>query len=436
MNWKDHISRNTFSAADAVKDVKSGDRVVIGHAAGASDTLIHAMVARAPQLRNVEVSHMVALNDCPYCRPEYEQSFRFNGLYISGPTREAVAEGRGDFTPIFFSQIPRLMGDASFPIDAFLLAVSPPDEQGRVSLGVSFDYALQAIRSAKMTIVTVTPHMPYVYGGQALVDVRDIARFVFADEPLHELLPPKIGPIEQAIGANIAALVPDGACLQLGIGAIPDAVLNMLGDKKDLGVHSEMVSDGAMVLVEKGVINGARKTLHPGKIVITFAMGSAAFYKWLDHNPMVEGYPVEYVNDPRVAGQNDNLISINSALSVDLLGQIAADALGTKQFSAVGGQLDFVRAARFSKGGFNVIALPSTAMKGKVSRICATFDPGQAVTTTRYDVDYVVTEHGAAYLWGKTNAKRAEALISIAAPEFREQLAREARDIYKLRVNV
>jgi 4-hydroxybutyrate CoA-transferase len=271
--------------------------------------------------------------------------------------------------------------------------------------------------------------MPYITGG-ALLDVTDIDLFVFSDDPLLELTPPVVGTVETAIGNHIARLIKDGDCLQLGIGAIPDAVLSAVGDKHDLGVHSEMISDGVMALVEKGVITCARKTVHAGKIVLSFAMGSKTFYEWMNNHPMIEGYPVDYVNDPRVIGRNDNLVSVNSALSVDLFGQVAADSMGPKQFSAVGGQVDFVRGARFSKGGFNIIAMPSTAVKGTVSRICACFDKGQPVTTTRNDVDYIVTEHGVAALWGKTNVRRAEALIGIAAPEFREDLARQARDVY------
>ena len=435
MNWQEHISKNTITPAQAAACVKSGDRVAVGHAAGSPEIILKALIERASELRDVEVVHMVPLGECAYCRPEYEQNFRFNGIYLGKGTRDAAAEGRADYISLFFSQFPELFRSPDFPTDVALVMVSPPDAQGRVSLGVSVDYTLQALLSAKLAIALVTPHMPYI-GGGALVDVKDIDRFVFADEAILELAPPKIGPVEQAIGSNIAAMIDDGSCLQLGIGAIPDAVLSALGDKKDLGIHSEMVSDGVMALVEKGVVNGARKNIHTGKIVITFAMGSKAFYKWLDHNPMIEGYPVDYVNDPRVIGRNDNLISINSALSVDLLGQVAADSMGPKQFSGVGGQVDFVRGASFSKGGRSIIAMPATAVKGTVSRICGAFDRGQPVTTSRYDVGCIVTEFGVADLRCKTNAARAEALIKIAAPEFREQLAREAREIYGLRVKV
>jgi 4-hydroxybutyrate CoA-transferase len=433
MDWQKHISQNTVTPEKAVQAVKSGDRVVFAHAAGSPESLVKALVARGPSLRNVEIVHMVALNDSPYCKPEYQENFRFNGLYLSGGTRAAVAEGRADYTPIFFSRIPSLFRDGVLPVDVALVTISPPDEQGKVSLGVSVDYTRQAILSAELAIAEINPNMPYI-GGDALIDVTELDCFVNSSDPLLGISPPTIGEVEKAIGSHIADLIPDGACLQLGIGAIPDAVLTFLGDKKDLGIHSEMISDGVMPLVEKGVINCKRKTLHPGKIVVAFIMGSKQLYKWLDHNPLVEGYTVDYVNDPRVIGQNDNLVSINSALSVDLLGQVAADSMGPKQFSAVGGQVDFVRGASFSKGGRSIIAMPSKAAKGKISRICSAFERAQPVTTSRYDVDTIVTEYGVAELQGKTNLNRARALIAIAAPEFREGLSREALEIYGWRV--
>ncbi|MDR1660095.1 MAG: 4-hydroxybutyrate--acetyl-CoA CoA transferase [Desulfovibrio sp.] len=433
MNWQQHIARNTVTPEEAVQSVKSGDRVVFAHAAGSPESLVKALVARGSSLRNVEIVHMVALNDSPYCKPEYQGNFRFNGLYLSGGTRAAVAEGRADYTPIFFAQIPDLFRNGVLPVDAALITVSPPDAQGKVSLGVSVDYTRQAALSAKLTIAEINPNMPHV-GGGALLDATEVDVFVNSSDPLLELSPPVIGEVEAAIGRHIAELIPDGACLQLGIGAIPDAVLHSLGDKKDLGIHSEMVSDGVMSLVEKDVVNCSRKTLHPGKIIITFAMGSRKFYEWLNNNPLIEGYPVDYVNDPRVIGQNDNLVSINSALSVDLLGQVAADSMGPRQFSGVGGQVDFVRGASFSKGGRSVIAMPSTASKGRISRICSAFDRGQPVTTSRNDVDTIVTEHGVADLKGKTNPARARSLIAVAAPEFREGLARDAFEIYGWRV--
>ncbi len=435
MDWREHVRKNTVTAAEAAALVASGNRVAVGHAAGAPDILTRALVDRSGELSGVEITHMVALDECPYCRPEYAENFRFNSVFMSKPTQAALEDGRADYIPIFFAQIPVLMRDPSFPIDVAMIMVTPPDDHGRVSLGVSVDYTMQIALSAKVTIAQVNKHMPYIVGG-ALLDVSEIDRFVFADSPLPELPPAEFGETEKAIGAHIAELIPDGACLQLGIGSIPNAVLASLDGKKDLGVHSEMISDGAMRLVEKGVINCSRKTIHQGKIVISFAMGTSAFYAWLDHNPMIESYPVDYVDDARVIGRHDNLVAINSALSVDILGQVAAESIDTKQYSAVGGQVDFVRGARYSKDGFSIIAMPATAKNGTISRICGFFPPGQAITTTRNDVNYIVTEYGTAYLWGKTTNQRAAALIGIAAPDFREELAREARDVYGFKVDI
>jgi 4-hydroxybutyrate CoA-transferase len=429
MSWTEYYQSKIVSAQEAVTVIKSGDRVVLGHACGEPQMLVDAMVDRAAELENVEVVHMVAMGKGKYCLPEYSKSFRHNALFAGGPTRKAVAEGRADYTPCFFYQIPGLFRDEVLPVDVALITVSIPDKHGYVSLGVSVDYTRQIVKSAKTVIAEVNPNMPNT-GGASFIKVEEIDYFVPCEKPLLELTPPPIGDIEKAIGNNIAALIKDGDCLQLGIGAIPDAVLTSLGDKNDLGIHSEMISDGVMNLAINGVVNCSRKNLHPDKIVITFAMGTKSFYEWLDDNPMIESYPVDYVNNPTIVGQNDNLVSINSALSVDLLGQVAADTLGAKQFSGVGGQVDFVRGAANSKGGRSVIALPATASKGSLSRICVSLDNGQAVTTGRYDVDYVVTEYGVAKLRGKTNQQRADALINIAAPEFREQLREDRKALF------
>ncbi|MBP1761988.1 MAG: acetyl-CoA hydrolase/transferase [Firmicutes bacterium] len=429
MSWTAYYQSKIVSAQEAVTVIKSGDRVVLGHACGEPQMLVDAMVDRAAELENVEVVHMVAMGKGKYCLPEYSKSFRHNALFAGGPTRKAVAEGRADYTPCFFYQIPGLFRDEVLPVDVALITVSIPDKHGYVSLGVSVDYTRQIVKSAKTVIAEVNPNMPNT-GGASFIKVEEIDYFVPCEKPLLELIPPPIGDVEKAIGSNIADLIKDGDCLQLGIGAIPDAVLTSLGDKNDLGIHSEMISDGVMSLAINGVVNCSRKNLHPDKIVITFAMGTKSFYEWLDDNPMIESYPVDYVNNPTIVGQNDNLVSINSALSVDLLGQVAADTLGAKQFSGVGGQVDFVRGAANSKGGRSVIALPATASKGSLSRICVSLDNGQAVTTGRYDVDYVVTEYGVARLRGKTNQQRADALINIAAPEFREQLMEDRKALF------
>lgn len=429
MSWKDHYERSTVSAQEGVKAIKSGDRVVTSHACGEPRGLVAAMVERADELEGVEIVHMVAMGQALYCRPEYRKSFRHNSLFVGATSRQAVAEGRGDYTPCFFSEIPLLFRDNVLPVDVALIHVTPPDKQGFVCLGISVDYTRQAALSARTVVAQVNPNVPRI-GGNSSLHVSDITYFVHSDEPLIELAPPKIGEVERAIGSNVASIIRDGDCLQLGIGAIPDATLGFLEEKNDLGIHSEMISDGVMCLVEKGVVTCRKKNFHPNKIIITFAMGTKTFYEWLGDNTMIEIYPVNYTNESSNIALNDNLVSLNSALSVDLLGQVSADMLGPRQYSGVGGQVDFVRGARKSKGGRSIIALPATAAKGKASRIVSVLEQGQAVTTSRQDVDYVVTDYGVAHLRGKTVRQRAEALIQIAAPQFQDQLRAEYREIY------
>lgn len=429
MNWRDHFNERTVTASEAAAKIKSGDRVVLGHACGEPIKLVEEMVNRSKELRNVEIVHMVSMGKASYCLPEHETSFRHNALFVGGTSRKAIRECRGDYTPCFFHEIPLLFRDRILPVDVALITVSPPDKLGFVCLGISVDYTRQAALSAKTVIAEVNPNMPRV-GGNSYLHVSDIHYFVSSEEPLLKLNPPVIGEVEKAIGSNVAQLIKDGDCLQLGIGEIPDAVLSFLDGKQDLGIHSEMISDGAMKLVNEGIINCRRKTFHTGKIVITFAMGTHAFYNWLDNNSMIEAYPVNYTNDPFNIAQNDNMVPINSALLVDLLGQVAADTLGTTQYSGVGGQVDFVRGAARSRGGRSIIAMPATAAKGTQSRITATLMNGQAVTTSRNDVDYVVTECGIAKLKGKTVRQRSEELINIAHPQFRDQLRQERKKLY------
>ena len=429
MSWQDHYKRYTVSAQEAVKAIKSGDRVVTAHACGEPRGLVAAMVERAGELEGVEIVHMVAMGQARYCLPEYSKSFRHNSLFVGATSRQAVNEGRGEYTPCYFSEIPLLFRYDVLPVDVALIHVTPPDKLGFVGLGVSVDYTKQAATSARTVIAQVNPNVPRI-GGDSSLHVSDITYFVPSEEPLIELPPPKIGEVEKAIGSHVASIIRDGDCLQLGIGAIPDATLGFLEDKNDLGIHSEMISDGVMRLVENGVVTCRKKNFHPNKIIITFAMGTKVFYEWLDANTMMEMYPVDYTNNSANIARNDNLVSLNSALSVDLLGQVAADTLGPRQFSGVGGQVDFVRGARMSKGGRSIIALPATAAKGKASRIVSVLERGQAVTTSRHDVDYVVTDYGVAHLRGKTVRQRMEALVQIAAPQFRDQLRAEYKEIY------
>jgi 4-hydroxybutyrate CoA-transferase len=432
MSWKTHYNNHVVPAGDAVKIIKSGDRVVLGHACGEPPCLVEALVDRADELEGVEIVHMVSMGKAKYCQPEYAKSFRHNSLFVGATSRKAINEGRGDYTCCYFSEIPLLFRNNLLPVDVALIAVSQPDKLGFVSLGISVDYTKQAALSAKTVIATVNSNMPRI-GGDSYLHVTDIDYFVPTEEPLIELKPPTLGDIEKAIGSNVAGLIKDGDCLQLGIGALPDAVLSFLGAKNDLGIHSEMISDGVMNLVEAGVITCKRKTFKPRKAVITFAMGTAQFYEWLNDNALVESHPVDFTNDPFIIAQNESMVSINSAISVDMQGQVAADSLGPRQFSGVGGQVDFVRGANRSKGGRSIIAMPSTAAKGKASRIVAALERGQAVTTSRNDVAYIVTEHGVADLKGKTIRQRAEALIAIADPQFQDQLREEFLDLYGFR---
>ena len=423
-DWQKAYQEKRMLAAEALQAVQSGNRVVSGHACGEPAHLMEALVARADELENVEVTHMLAMGAAAYAQPGMEKSFYHNALFVGGPTRKAVAENRGDYTPCFFSEIPRLFKNRILPVDVALIQVSTPDDEGFCSYGVSVDYTMAAAESANTVIAQVNSHCPRTGGAKIHVDQMDA--IVEWDQPLIELKPPVITPLEEKIGQHVASLVQDGATLQLGIGAIPDAVLLFLKEKKDLGIHSEMFSDGVVGLAEAGVITNAKKTLNPGKFMATFLMGTKKLYDFVDGNPDVEMHPVEYINSPWIVGQHENMVSINSALQVDLMGQVNAEMIGARQFSGIGGQVDFVRGVSLAKNGVSIIALPSTASKGTISRITCELDRGAAVSTSRNDVHYVVTEFGIANLRGKSLRERAEALIQIAHPDFRESLKEEA----------
>jgi len=421
MDWRTHYENNQLTAEEAVALIKSGDRVAVSHACAEPSYLLDAMVANKDSYENVELVHMVAMGKCAYAQPGMEKHFRHNALFVGSSTRDAVNSGRGDFTPCFFYQIPELF-HTTLPLDVALVTITPPDENGMVSLGVSVDYDYEAVMTAKTVIAQVNDQMPFTYG--KLIPVDKISWFVTHSAPIIELTPPHIGEIEEAIGSYCASLINDGDTLQLGIGAIPDAVLLFLKGKKDLGIHSEMFSDGVVELVEAGVITNRKKTLHPDKFVVNFLMGTRRLYDFVDHNPDVLVMPSDYVNHPMVVGQNDNLVSINSCVQVDLMGQVSSESIGLKQISGIGGQVDFIRGAAFSKGGRSIIAMPST-VKGKTSKIVPFLDKGAAVSTSRADVDYVVTEYGIAHLKGHTLRDRAQNLISIAHPDFRAELQTE-----------
>jgi len=418
--WRSTYRQKLVSAEQALGSIKSGNRVVLGHACSEPPVLVEALVNRFTELSNVEIVHMVAMGPAVFARPGMEQSFRFNGFFLGAPTRKAVAENRGTFTPCFFGEVPRLFKSGILPVDVVLMQVTPPDEEGFCSYGLSVDYTQAAAESATIVVAQMNAKLPRTGGSKIHLDA--LTWIVERDSPIVELPAPDFGEVERRIGEHIATLVPDGATLQMGIGAIPDAALLSLRDKKDLGIHSEMFSDGVVALAEAGVITNQAKTIHRGKFVATFLMGSRKLYRFVDNNPDVELYPVDYVNDPCVIGQHANMISINSALQVDLMGQVNAEMIGDVQFSGVGGQVDFVRGAGRSPGGKSIIAVPSTAAKGKISRICHQLDTGAAVSTSRNDVHYVVTEYGIADLRGKTVRQRAAALTAIAHPDFRDQL--------------
>jgi len=428
-NWREEYGQKVITKKKAIEKIRSGNRVAFGHAAGEPTILVDELVTQKGRLANVEIVHMVTLSDCKYCLPGMEKHFTHNSLFAGANSRKAIRERRADYTPVFFSEIPRLFRDNILPLDVALIQLSPPDDEGYLSFGISVDYTKQAADSAKLVIAEVNKQMPRTRG--AKLHISRINYVVESDRPLIEIPLPTISSVEEKIGNNIASLVPDRANLQLGIGAIPDAVLKFLQDKKDLGIHSEMISDGVVDLYEKGVITNKYNNLNPGKFTVTFLMGTKRLYDFANENPDIDMRPVDYTNNITVASQVNSLISINSAVQVDLFGQVSADTIGYHQYSGVGGQVDFVRASSLSPGGKSIIALPSTNKKQTFSRIVPVLDEGTCVTTSRNDVHYVVTENGIADLRGKTVLQRANALIGIAHPKFRDQL-REAFDKWYL----
>ncbi|WP_054033066.1 acetyl-CoA hydrolase/transferase family protein [Desulfatitalea tepidiphila] len=430
MDWNAYIKERSISVDEAAGLIKSGDRIISGTGGGTPEAVYDAIVQRAAELHNVEIVHMVSYGKGLYCLPEYENSFRHNAMFAGPKQRAAIQQGRADFTAAFLSDYPKLIRKGVLPIDVALMTVSPPDKVGNVSLGISVDYSLEAALNAKKVIVEVSPLMPKTYGN-TFIHVTQIDHFILSNRPMLPLPANNIGVVEKTIAANVADLIQDGDCLQLGFGQIPDAILQFIEGKQDLGIHSEMISDGVMKLVEKGIVTCRRKNFHRGKMIFTFALGSADLYEWMNENSMIEMHPVDYTNNPCIIGKNDNMLSVNSALAVDLLGQIAADAIGPMQFSGVGGQVDFVRGCRISTGGRSIIAMPATAASGTKSRIVAAFEKGQAITTTRAEVDYIVTEYGVANIWGRKLSERVAALTAIAAPQFREDLRREFSAIYR-----
>ena len=428
MNWKEIYQSKLTTAEMAVKNIPDESRIVLSHAMGEPYHLVKAMTDNYRQYRNVEIVHWVNFGECAYTKPEMAGHIRLNALFAGPNSRAAVESGMADFTPAFFGMTPEWFTDGTLVPDVAMLGVSPPDKHGYVSTGVSVCATKPAALAAKIVIAQVNDQMPRTLG-DSFLHVSQLTHIVEHSEPLKELHSAEIGELEKKIGENCAGLVEDGATLQLGIGSLPDAVLANLGDKKDLGIHSEMFSDGVVNLVEKGVITGARKTINNGKITVGFLMGTRKLYDFVDDNPMVQMLPINYVNDPCVIMQNYKMTSINSCLQVDFTGQVNSESIGIRQYSGMGGQLDYVRGASMCKDGKAILAMPSTAAKGTLSRIVPILDPGATVTTTRTDVQYIVTEYGIANLRGRTLAQRAKALIDIAHPDFRAELT----DIYEKR---
>lgn len=418
-DWKQRAT----TPDDVISDVDSNARVFIHGAAATPAPLLDAL-ARRRDLENVTTYHLHLEGDVPIAAPECAASFRCTSLFTGAALRTPIEEGRADFTPVFLSDIPSLFSTRRIPLDVAIVQLSPPDRHGFCTLGTSVDCALAAVRSAKIILAEINERMPRSHGN-TLVPLSEITAYTVTNRPLpaHPRATPSEA--EAQIGSHIAPLVPDGATLQMGIGAIPDAVLSRLFDKRDLGVHTEMFSDRVVDLVEAGVITNRRKKVHPGRITTSFAVGSQRLYDFIDDNPFVEFYPADHTNDTAVIRKNENVVAVNSALEVDLSGQIVADSIGFRIYSGIGGQMDFMRGAALSPGGVPIIALPSTAMGGKTSRIVPSIKPGAGVVTTRGHVHWIVTEYGAVDLWGKSLRDRAELLISIAHPDFRGELRRE-----------
>ena len=405
--------------------IQSGSRVYVSGNAATPTPLLEALAARKDELQNVELVHVLQLGHDPFLAPEMEGHFRRRSLFVGPADREAVGSGRADYVPISLHQIPWLFKRGTLPLDYALVQVSPPDEFGFVSLGVEVIAAKAAVEHAQKVIALVNPHMPRTLG-DTFVHVSKFSALVEVDLPLPQLGRSSFGEVEARIGKYVADLIDDGCTLQMGIGAIPDAVLANLSGRQDLGVHTEMVSDGVMEALERGIVTGQKKRLLPGKVVGTFVLGSERLYRFVHNNPLFEMRPADWVNNPFNIARNDHMIAINSALEVDITGQVCADSIGTQIYSGFGGQLDFIRGAAASEGGKPIIALPSSGKNGSLSRIVPLLKPGAGVVTTRADVHYVVTEYGVAELFGKSLRERAQALIGIAHPNFREDLSKAA----------
>ena len=427
MPWVDDYKKKLVTAEEAVAEINSHNRVYISGNAATPYVLMKALASRKDELEGVELVHVLLLGEDPLARPGMEGHFRHNSLFVGPADRKAINEGRADYIPIFLHQIPNLFYSGQMLLDVAVLHLSPPDEHGFMSYGVEVLASKAAAETAKIVIAQVNEKMPRVLG-DSFIHVSRVHKIIEVSEDLPQLEEKPFSEVERKIGHFIAELIEDGSTLQLGIGGIPDAVLSALKGRQDLGIHTEMVSDGVMEAIEDGIITGAKKTFHPYKVILTFILGSNKLYKFANNNPTFEAHPVDYVNHPFNVSQNETMVAINSAVEVDITGQVCSDSIGTYIYSGFGGQVDFIRGAAHSKKGLPIIALPSTAKKGEISRIVPSLKRGAGVVTTRADVKYVVTEYGVAYLHGKNLKERTEALINIAHPNFKDDLIKEAKD--------
>jgi acyl-CoA hydrolase len=421
MAWHEEYEKKRATVSEAVRHIRSGMRVYIQPGCAEPEALVAALMERAPMVHDVEIVHLLTLGRADYIAPEMAGHFRHNALFIGANVREAVNEGRADYTPVMLSEIESLFESGAMPLNVALIQVSPPDRHGFCSFGVGVDTTLTAAKAADYVIAQVNTEMPRTFG-DSFIHVHDIDAIVEANQPLCELPPPEITQMHRDIARNVADLINDGDTLQLGIGGIPDAVLSFLTDRRDLGIHTEMLSDNAIPLIEAGIITGNRKSYKPRKIILGFVLGTKKLFDFVNENPIFEFHPTSYTNDFWLIARNDNMVAVNSCLQIDLTGQVCSDSMGTQFYSGIGGQVDFIRGAARAKGGKPIIALPSTAKDGVVSRIVPQLAPGAGVVTSRGAVRYVVTEYGTAYLHGKSIRQRAEALINIAHPNFRDEL--------------
>lgn len=429
--WNKTFESRIVTPEEAVRVIKSGMRIFLTGNCSVPQKILAALVDYAPELENVEICQALTIGPADYVAPEMEGHLRVNTMFISANIRKAVQDGRADFTPVLLSEFPLLFKHNHLPIDVALIHVSPPDEHGFCSMGIEVGLTKSPAESAKIIIAEVNQKMPRTLG-DSFIHVSKLNYVIPVDYELPELAMGDEGGSEiiEKIAGYIADLIPDYATMQMGIGAIPDAVLKYLYEKRDLGIHTELFSDGVIDLVDAGVLTNARKTLHPGKIIAGFIIGTNRLYRWVDDNPLIELHPTEYINDPFVIAQNERMVAVNSAIEIDLTGQVCADSIGPKLYSGVGGQLDFIYGASRSRGGVPIIALPSKAKN--FSRIVSMLKQGAGVVTSRNHVRYVVTEYGVADLYGKTIRQRAQSLISIAHPEYQEQLTREAKQLHYL----